>query len=84
MKIQTRKNTVTGIVVSDKMPRTVTIKTERRVFIKKYERYATRYQKIKAHNPEEIGAKEGDMVTAAECRPLSKTKQFIVIEKKEQ
>ena len=46
----------------------------------KFERYEKKSSRIKAHNPKDMGATEGDLVTIAECRPLSKTKHFIVIE----
>ncbi|MEM4259680.1 MAG: 30S ribosomal protein S17 [Candidatus Woesearchaeota archaeon] len=69
-----------GEVISDKADKTVTIKWELRKFIKKYERYAIKTKKIKAHNPACINAKTGDIVTIMETRPLSKTKNFVVIE----
>jgi len=43
--------------------------------------YERRYSKVKAHNPDEIDAKVGDVVTIMETRPISKTKNFIVIKK---
>ena len=48
-------------------------------FIQKYERYERRNSRLIAHNPECIKAKEGDTVIIAECRPLSKTKHFVVV-----
>lgn len=69
----------TGTVVSDKMSKTVTVEWERRKYIPKYERYEKRRTKVKAHNPEEIDAKVGDKVIIAETRPISKTKNFVVI-----
>ncbi len=70
----------TGKVTSDKMHKTVTVFWERRVFVPKYERYDRKFSKIKAHNPECINAKTGDIVRIAETKPLSKTKNFVVIE----
>jgi small subunit ribosomal protein S17 len=70
-----------GTVVSDKMSRTVTVEFERVVRIPKYERYERRTSKLHAHNPPCIAAKTGDKVNVAECRRLSKTKAFVVIEK---
>lgn len=70
-----------GTVVSDKMASTVVVAWKRRIHIPKYERYTTRTSKVKAHNPESIDAKEGDIVKIVQCRPLSKTKNFIVVEK---
>jgi len=71
----------TGTVVSDKMARTVIVAWERRHYVPKYQRYERRYSKVKAHNPAEIDAKKGDTVTVMETRPISKTKNFIVIKK---
>ncbi|MCF7871817.1 30S ribosomal protein S17 [Candidatus Woesearchaeota archaeon] len=69
----------TGTVVSDKMSKTVTVEWERRKYDPKYERYEKRKTKVKAHNPENINAKTGDKVIIAETRPISKTKNFIVL-----
>ena len=71
---------LTGIVLSDKMHKTVTVSWERRINVSKYERYARSYSKIKAHNPACINAKKGDLVKVMETRPMSKTKNFVVIE----
>ena len=49
----------------------------------KYERYARSSSKISAHSPASVGASEGDNVTLMECRPLSKTKSFVVIERRD-
>jgi small subunit ribosomal protein S17 len=49
----------------------------------KYERYARSSSKINAHSPASVGADEGDLVTLMECRPLSKTKSFVVIERRD-
>ncbi len=78
--ISTRGRTFEGTVVSDKMRKTVSILWGRKRFVPKYERYEKRQTKIKAHNPDEINAKEGDFVRVMETRPLSKTKNFIVTE----
>jgi small subunit ribosomal protein S17 len=79
-KISLHGRTFTGTVVSDKMHRSVTITWERRIFIPKYERYARRFSRLKAHNPDCINAKTGDIVRVMETRPISKTKNFVVIE----
>ena len=81
--IATRGAVLEGVVVSDKMMKTVTVKTEYIVKVPKYERMKRRHTRIKARNPPEINAKVGDFVKIAECRPLSKTVHFVVIEKKE-
>jgi small subunit ribosomal protein S17 len=80
MKITTRGRTFTGKVVSAKAQKTVTVEWDRRVLIPKFERYQIKKSRVKAHNPPEMGAKEGDIVIIKECRPLSKTKKFLVVE----
>ncbi len=71
-----------GEVVSDKARKTVVVLRSYLRKIAKYERYEKRTSKIHAHNPPCINAKVGDVVKIAECRPLSKTKSFVVIEKR--
>ncbi len=69
-----------GRVTSTKMHKTATINWERLFYLPKYERYEKRKTKIKAHVPPCIMVKEGDFVKIMESRPLSKTKNFVVIE----
>ena len=69
-----------GTVISIKMRKTATIEFERLQFIKKYERYEKRRTRLKVHSPECLDVKEGDVVLVAECRPLSKTKNFTIIQ----
>ena len=78
-KIPPRGRTFTGIVVSSKAQKTVTVQWDRRVYIPKYERYLTKRSKVKAHNPD-LDLKEGNTVMIRECRPISKTKKFVVVE----
>ncbi|MBC8494667.1 30S ribosomal protein S17 [archaeon] len=82
--ISLRGRTFEGVVISDKMHKTVTVEWERRRNVKKYERYEKRRTKVKAHNPDTINAKEGDKVIIKETRPLSKTKHFVVVEIKKE
>lgn len=72
---------IVGVVISDKMNKTVSLEWKRRIYIPKYERYMIKTSKIKAHNPAEIDAKEGDTVRVMQCRPISKLKHFVVVEK---
>lgn len=81
-KISLRGRIFEGRVISDKMHKTVTVEWEGRKYIPKYERYTRRRSRVKAHNPKSINAKTGDFVRIMETRPLSKTKNFIVIEVK--
>lgn len=78
--VKVRGRTFTGTVISAKMQKTVSVEWPRRRFNAKYERFEMRRTKVKAHNPESIDAKEGDIVKIIESRPLSKTKNFVVIE----
>ncbi|GAB6056073.1 30S ribosomal protein S17 [Methanobacterium alkalithermotolerans] len=71
-----------GIVTSDKSERTITLERSFYKFIRKYERYEKRKSKISAHLPDCIQVNIGDTVKVAECRPLSKTKHFVVVEVK--
>jgi small subunit ribosomal protein S17 len=68
------------VVVSDKMANTVVVMREFEKNMAKYQRFEKRRTKIHAHNPPCIDAKEGDRVKIAECRPLSKTKAYVVVE----
>jgi small subunit ribosomal protein S17 len=71
-----------GTVVSSKMQRSAIVEWEGKRFVPKFERYKRTRTKVAAHNPECMNAREGDKVTVAECRPLSKTKSFVIIEVK--
>ena len=59
------------------------IEFQRKVFIKKYERYAKAKTKLHAHIPECLKGQieVGDLVTIQECRPISKIKHFVVLRK---
>ena len=80
-KITHRGRTFIGTVLSAKAQQTATVEWERKRYVTKYERFETRRSRVKAHNPIEINAEHGDRVKIAECRPISKTKRFIIIEK---
>lgn len=80
-KLSVRGRYFTGTVVSAKMRKTAVIEFDRLYFLEKYERYEKRRTKLKVHNPECINAKEGDVVNVVECKPLSKTKNFTIVQK---
>jgi len=69
-----------GKVVKAGMQKTVTVEWPRLFYIPKYERFEKRRTRVKAHNVECIEAKVGDEVRIMETRPISKTKNFVVIE----
>ena len=71
------KRTLVGRVVSDKMDKTVTVLIERRVKHPMYDKIIVRSSKYHAHN-EKNEAKAGDLVEIQECRPIAKTKAWVV------
>jgi small subunit ribosomal protein S17 len=68
-----------GLVVSDKMMKTVVVSIERRVQHPVYGKMVRRTKKLKAHD-EQNEAKTGDTVRIMETRPLSKDKRWRVVE----
>lgn len=73
----TLPRTLTGLVVSDKMEQTIVVLVERRVRHPKYQKIVRRSTKIHAHNPDNT-ARKGDVVVVKECRPISRTKSWIL------
>ena len=71
--------TVEGRVVSNKMDKTVTVLVERQVQHALYGKYIRRSTKLHAHDADNA-CQMGDMVRVAECAPLSKTKNWRVVE----
>lgn len=80
--LSVRGQIIEGVVISDRMQGTVIVKKDYRRYIPKYERFELRTGKYAAHNPPCINAKVGSKVRIMECRPLSKTKSFVVIEQR--
>ncbi len=79
-KIIVRKK-LTGKVVSDKMDKTVVVNVQRYIAHKKYGKYFKIDKRYKAHD-ENNEYKVGDTVIIEESRPMSKDKNFVVLEKK--
>ena len=77
-----RGQVLEGRVASTKMERTIVVERERLWYLPKYERYEKRTGRYPAHHPPCIKLDIGDHVKIAECRPLSKTVSFVVIEAK--
>jgi len=73
------KRTKTGRVTSNKADKTITVMLERQVKHPLYGKYIKRSIKVHAHD-EENSCGEGDLVTISECRPLSKTKSWRIVE----
>ena len=71
------KRTVTGKVVSSKMDKTITVLVERKVKHPVYGKYIKRSTKLHAHDASNE-CNEGDTVTVVACRPLSKSKKWML------
>ena len=71
-----------GIIINAKSKNTVVIQKESPIYFKKFKRYGRSKNKIHAHVPSNISVQEGDHVIAAECRPISKSVSFVVVEVK--
>lgn len=80
-RIKLRGRSIKGMVVSSDAYRSATVMINSIVYVKKYERYEKRKKRLRVHNPQCINAKKGDLVIIKECRPLSKTKHFVISEK---
>ena len=76
--MENKGKTLTGVVVGDKMDKTIVVSVSRFVKHKKYGKYYQRNKKYKAHDAENK-YKIGDKVTIVETRPISKEKKFKVI-----
>ncbi|UCG20062.1 MAG: 30S ribosomal protein S17 [Deltaproteobacteria bacterium] len=77
MKDRGLRKTQTGVVISDKMDKTVVVQVDRLVRHPVYKKYVRRRAKFKAHD-ENNTCQKGDRVVIRETRPLSKTKRWQV------
>ena len=76
---QSNRRTVRGIVVSDKMNKTIVVRCERLVMHQRYKKYIRRFTKYYAHD-ENNAARVGDTVELSMSRPLSKLKRWRLLE----
>ena len=76
---RSRRQTVVGMVVSDKMQKTVVVEIARLVRHQSYDKMVRRKTKVKAHD-EQNACHVGDKVELMETRPLSKDKRWRVVE----
>ena len=74
-----QKRTFTGVVVSDKMDKTVVVQIRGRTVNRLYKKYVTFTRKVHAHD-EENSAHTGDTVRVIESRPMSKKKHWRLLE----
>ena len=80
--LSVRGQLIEGQVVSTKMERSARVQREYLRYVPKYERYEKRTSSYNVHAPPCLGVQVGDRVKIMECRPLSKTKSFVLIEAK--
>ena len=80
-ELAVRGRVLEGVVHTSKMDKTVIVDRKFLQFSSKFVRYERRHGHIPSHNPPCIDVKEGDRVKIAECRPVSKTVSFVVVEK---
>ena len=74
----TNPRILTGVVTSNKADKTITVKIERKVKHPLYGKVIKRATKVHAHD-ENNSASIGDIVSVKECRPISKTKTWILV-----
>jgi small subunit ribosomal protein S17 len=79
-RLSVRGKLLSGIVVSANAKNMVVVSREFPHQVAKYQRYERSRSRVHAYLPECIDVTEGDEITIAECRPLSKTVSFVVIE----
>ena len=79
MAEKSNKRMIKGIVISDKMDKTIVVKTERLVKHPIFHKYVRRHAKYKAHD-ETNQCKVGDTVVIIESRPISKDKRWRMLE----
>jgi small subunit ribosomal protein S17 len=75
-----RGSVIVGTIVSAKMQSTAIVEKQHQRTVPKYERIEKRTRRYAAHVPSNIDVHVGDEVVIAECRPLSKTVSFVVVE----
>jgi len=79
-RLSIRGTLITGFVASHKAKNMVVVERSYSRPVLKYKRYERSRSRVHAYAAECIDVKEGDEVKIAECRPLSKTVSFVVIE----
>ena len=69
-----------GIAIKTRAKDTIVIEKESPIYFTKFKRYARGKSRVHAHVPSSLEVREGDKVLAAECRPISKSVSFVVVE----
>lgn len=79
--ITVRGRQFVGLITRTNSQKTAVVEWQRLAFLPKYQRYEKRGSRLHVHNPLCINAKVGERVRIVECRPISKTKNFVIIER---
>jgi len=77
--LSVKNELLVGVVIKKDTHRSATIGWDRLMYVPKYERYEKRRSRLRVHNPACIDAKIGKKVVVARTRPLSKTKNHVII-----
>jgi len=80
--LHVRGQSIYGEVVSTKMDKTAVVKRNYLKYQGKYERYEKRTGRYSVHLPPCLNVEVGDSVRIMECRPISKTVSFVIVEKR--
>jgi len=75
------KRILQGVVVSDKVNKTIIVRVERRMMHPIYKKFIRRSKKFAAHDENNV-SKIGDVVRIRECAPISKTKKWELVQEK--
>ncbi|MFH1682396.1 MAG: 30S ribosomal protein S17 [Candidatus Woesearchaeota archaeon] len=78
-QLNVKKEIHTGIVIKRDANHSATIEWKRPYYVPKYERYEIRRSRLRVHNPACVDAQIGQEVVAAKTRPMSKTKNHVII-----
>jgi small subunit ribosomal protein S17 len=78
--INVKNEPLKGTVVKKDISRSATIEWSKSHYVSKYERYELRRSRQRVHNPTCLNAEIGDEVLAVKTRPLSKTKNYVIID----
>ena len=82
-KLSIRGKLFDGKATGTKAKQTITLQKEAPVYMSKFKRYARSKSTIHAHVPQCMSVSSGSIVRTAECRPISKSVSFVVVEVKE-
>lgn len=80
--VSPKGRTLQGVVTSNKMNKTITVRVTRKVKHPLYGKIVTRFTKLHVHDQDDLCI-EGDLVIIRETRPLSKTKSWVLVERLE-